>query len=111
MKPKDSPSEELPKWIDPVVKLLSYTVLSGKVSKKQRLDSIGILRTIEISTNMMPEEYDFFLNTFISESQRIVKKADVEAYRITQEFREMDEVKQLPKGYVNTTIFDVGVEE
>lgn len=110
MKPKDS-SNELPKWIDPVVKLLSYTALSGKVSKKQRLDKVGIIRTIELSTSMSDEELSYFLDVFVGEGQKVNKKAAFVANRLTEEARELEDAKMLPKGFVTNTIFDVSVGE
>lgn len=110
MKPKDS-SDELPQWIDPIVKLLSYSALAGKISKKQRLDKIGVLRTIELSTSMSEEDLTYFLNAFVGEGQKINKKATFAANKINEEIREMEEVKMLPKGYVTNTVFNVGVED
>ena len=111
MKPKESKTLDPDQWVDPIVKLLSYASLAGKVSKKQRQDRVGVLKTIEISTNMNEEQYDRFLDSFVTEGQKLNKKAEVYAHEENEKNREIEDSKQLPKGFVSPRIFNFGGEE
>lgn len=111
MKPKESKTLDPKQWIDPIVKLLSYASLAGKISKKQRVDKVGVLRTIEVSTNMSEQQYDMFLDSFVTEGQKLNKKAEVYAIEENEKNREIEDSKQLPRGFVSPKIFNFGGEE
>ncbi len=83
---------------DPFIKLLSYLGILGKINKKQREDRIGILKSLEGSTNMDKEELDSFLNYSVDKSFEHYKRTDKLAKKKMEEEREIDEVQELPAG-------------
>lgn len=82
-------------WIDPIVKILSYASLCGKMSRKQRLDKFGILKTVEISTNMNSTELSFWLEDFSRYAQRYSKTLKNKAKEENEKERDFEESKDM----------------
>lgn len=83
---------------DPFIRVLSYVGILGKVNKKQREDRVGILKTLEGSTNMSPEELDSFLNYSVDKSSEHYKRTDVMAKERQDKESEIYDVQELPAG-------------
>lgn len=83
---------------DPFVKLLSYLGILGKINKKQREDRMGILKTLEASTNMGKEDLDGFLSYSVDKSLEYYKHTEELASKKRSKEYEMHEIQELPPG-------------
>jgi hypothetical protein len=97
-KPKQKKGQVIQEATDPFVKLLSYLGILGKVNKKQREDRIGILKTLEASTNMGKEDLDSFLSYTVDKSLEHYKDTQEKANKKRKEEYEIYEMQELPPG-------------
>jgi hypothetical protein len=97
-KPKGKKDQVTPEVIDPFVKILSYLGILGKVNKKQREDRIGILKTLEASTNMEKEDLDSFLSYTVDKSLEHYKDTQEKANKKREQEYEIYQIQELPPG-------------
>jgi len=97
-KPKVKKEQYMSEITDPFVKLLSYLGILGKVNKKQREDRIGILKSLEASTNMEKEDLDSFLSYSVDKSLEHYKDTEESANKKRSKDYEIYEIQELPPG-------------